>query len=504
MNSALNLLKKVAQDYTLLYVEDEKLLAESTAKYLKKFFTKVDIAEDGEAGLKLYEKNNYDLVITDILMPKLNGIEMLKKIKLINPEQETIIISAYSDSSYFTEAIMLDVSGYILKPINFSQMNKTLLRSVSKLSLKHENNEYKTNLEIMVKNRTREKLQLEGEKYNNFEKTLQSLVKMVEGRDTYTGGHSQRVANYCRSIAKDMGFSNHECILIYRAGILHDIGKITTPDAVLLKPGKLTSLEYKLIQRHVKVSYDLLTDIPMYHEMAEIIRHHHEHYDGSGYPNGFKGDEISILSHIMIIADAFDAMTTNRIYKVRMDVTSALKELELLSSIQFHPNVVDVAIKTLKNIKPMDSISQIPMTEIEQERFAYFYRDQVTHAFNKEYLDFMLTSNTYTKEYNFMQLFFIHNFTYYNEQEGWNKGDDLLQAFAEYLKKYFNESKIFRIHGDDFVLMCQKTIEINLDDFISMFSLKNLNITITQQTIDFKKTSIESLDVLERHMHKSI
>ena len=506
MQSELNLLKMIAQNYTLLYVEDEELLRESTANYLKKFFLKVDVAEDGEAGLKLYEENDYDLVVTDILMPKLNGIEMLRKIKQINYEQETIIISAYSDSSYFTEAIMLDVSGYILKPIDYNQMNKILFRSVSKLSLKHENEAYKENLEAMVIQRTKEKLLLEGEKYNNFEKTLQSLVHMVEGRDTYTGGHSQRVADYCRSIAKDMGFSNDECMLIYRAGILHDIGKLTTPDAVLLKPGKLTPLEYKLIQEHVKVSYDLLTDIPMYHEMAEIIRHHHEHFDGTGYPNGLKGDEISILSHIMIVADAFDAMTTNRIYKARMDVDVAIKELSVLSSKQFHPNVINIAIKTLKNVKPMESISQVPMTEIEQERFAYFYRDQVTHAFNKEYLDFMLIGNTYTKEYNFIHLFFMHNFTYYNEREGWNKGDELLKDFAEYLQKYFLKAKIFRIHGDDFVVMCQKKAKINFDNLISIFLIEkftNFNITITQEVINLKKVSIMSFDALEKHMCKS-
>ncbi len=500
MKSELNLLKTIAQNYTLLYVEDEKLLRESTLNYFKKFFLNIDVAEDGEAGLEFYEKNHYDLVITDILMPKLNGIEMLKRIKQINNEQETIIISAYSDSSYFTEAIMLDVSGYILKPIDFNQMNKTLLRSVSKLSLKQENDTYKINLEEMVKRRTHEKLLLEGEKYNNFEKTLQSLVHMVEGRDTYTGGHSQRVADYCRSIAKDMGFSHEKCMLIYRAGILHDIGKITTPDAVLLKPGKLTSLEYKLIQEHVKVSYDLLTDIPMYHEMAEIIRHHHECFDGSGYPNRLKGDEVSILSHIMIVADAFDAMTTNRIYKARMDVQSAINELNALSSKQFHPDVVKVAIKTLHSTKPMESITQAPMTEVEQERFAYFYRDQVSLAFNQEYLNFVLVSNTYVQEYSFMHLFFMQNFTQYNEKYGWNNGDKLLKSFAEYLKNHFSEAKIFRIHGDDFVLIHQKPLNIKLQNFINEFHLDKINITITQKIIDLKLTPIDSLDALEEKL----
>ena len=149
----------------------------------------------------------------------------------------------------------------------------------------------------------------------NFEKTLEALVSIVEDRDSYTGGHSQRVATYSKMIAKEMGFSDEECELIYRAGKLHDIGKISTPDNVLLKPDKLSKLEYKLIKRHVEVSYAILSTIPMYKDIADIVISHHERYDGKGYPKGIGGDEITILGHVMIVADAFDAMTTNRIYK---------------------------------------------------------------------------------------------------------------------------------------------------------------------------------------------
>ncbi len=501
MNNELVDLKKMAQNYKILYVEDEVALLETTAIYLRKFFAQVDTAEDGAMGLSLYEKNSYDIVITDILMPKLNGIEMLKKIKAVNSEQEMIIISAYSDSSYFSEAIMLNVSGYILKPIDFSQMNATLLKSVSKLSFKKENALYKSNLEAMIEQGIQEKLLLEREKYNNFEKTLQSLVHMVEGRDTYTGGHSQRVAEYCRDIAKDMGFSDEECLLIYRAGRLHDIGKITTPDAVLLKPGKLNDLEYKLIQEHVKVSYDLLKDIPMYHDMAEVIRHHHESFDGTGYPNGFKEDEIPMLSHIMIVADAFDAMTTSRIYKARIDVQKAIKELQMLSSKQFHPDVVKVAVKTLSDAKPMDSITQVPMTEIEQERFSYFYKDLVSLAFNQEYLDFMLASNTFTKEYNYIHLFFLHNFTQYNEKYGWNQGNKLLKSFAKYLKDNFIEAKIFRLHGDDFVLISQKEIECKIESIMEALDLYKKKISITQKMINLHETPIDTLRMLEKKLN---
>ena len=114
---------------------------------------------------------------------------------------------------------------------------------------------------------------------------------------------------------------------IYQAGILHDIGKIATPDVILLNPQILNKLEYKLIQEHVKVGYRLLVNIPMFQDLAEIIHSHHERYNGTGYPRGLKGDEINPLARIMIVADAFDAMTTNRIYKGRKNLTEALDEL---------------------------------------------------------------------------------------------------------------------------------------------------------------------------------
>ena len=205
---------------------------------------------------------------------------------------------------------------------------------------------------------TKELKEKEEEKAENFEKTLESFVSMVEERDTYTGGHSQRVANYSLLIAKDMNFSKEECNLIYRSAILHDIGKIATPDNVLLKPGKLTSLEYKLIQEHVGASYGILSKIPMYKDLAEVIICHHERYDGEGYPKGLKGNEMPLLYQIMIVADAFDAMTTNRIYKGRKSVSIAIQEIKDASSKQFHPLVVNSAIKVLKTIEIEDIVTK--------------------------------------------------------------------------------------------------------------------------------------------------
>ncbi len=341
-------------------------------------------------------------------------------------------------------------------------------------------------------------LKKDKDEIENFEKTLESFVRIVEERDTYTAGHSNRVAMYSKMIAEEMGFSADECSLLYRAAMLHDIGKVATPDNVLLKPGKLSNLEYRLIQEHVKSSYDILSRIPMYKDFANIIIHHHEHYDGSGYPYGKKEDEIPLLAHILIVADAFDAMTTNRIYKGRKDLEEAFVELERCSGTQFHPVVVKNTIKALADVELYNTVNQLPKTDLEKERFSYFYRDQVTRSYNGDYLTYVLNQNNFTKEFRCIHILFMHNFSVYNSKEGWAKGDLLLNSVSNYLIKLFPESMIFRIHGDDFILIQKEHIEINMQELNGLDFLVDNNINLTTRHIDLKDEIILTLEQLEQ------
>ncbi|MCU7834774.1 MAG: response regulator [gamma proteobacterium symbiont of Taylorina sp.] len=490
-------LKSLAVGIKILYVEDDEELRHAIGLYLKKIFTQVDIAEDGQQGLEQYYQHDYDIVITDIHMPNMNGLEMVKGIKTFNEEQEVIIVSAYSDASYFIDAIRLGITGYIIKPVDYAQMNATLYKTVRKLVAYKENNEYKDHLVEMVEQRTKALLALEDEKIKNYENTIMAFIEMVEDRDTYTGGHSQRVAHYCKLVAGEMGYSKEECELIYHAGILHDIGKIATPDTVLLKPGKLSGLEYKLIQQHVSVSYALISRIPMYKKLADIVIYHHEKHDGTGYPQGVKGDDIPELARIMIVADAFDAMTTNRIYKGRKDIATAVEELKALSGKQFHPTVVQSAVIVLATIKLDDSASQMPVTELEKERFAYFYSDQITSAYNTDYLNFILNHNSFDKEYCCINLFYLHNFTQYNQKHGWSEGNNILNSLVDYLHTNCAPSMIFRIHGDDFVVLNKEHIDIDMNQFEALEVFKGNNLSISKRHIDLNKEVIRNLDELE-------
>jgi len=340
-------------------------------------------------------------------------------------------------------------------------------------------------------------VQKEEEIKENFEKTLESLVGMVEKRDTYTGGHSKRVAEYAALIAINMNLTSDECDLLYRASILHDIGKISTPDSILLKPFGLTDMEYKIIQEHVASSYEILSSIPMYKEIAGIIICHHERYDGKGYPKGLKADEIPLLSQIMIVADSFDAMVTNRIYKGRKSVLRAIEELKNCSGTQFHPNIVKSAEKALKNVNLGDGIFQHPINEIEKERFSYFYKDQITGINSAFYLEFLLSNGTYKKDFSFMSVIYLHNFNKYNLEYGWSKGDKLLANFAKYLMDNFKDAVFFRVFGDDFVLLSKNYINIDIAKLENLDILALSNITISKKDFDFMFENVANMDMIE-------
>jgi putative nucleotidyltransferase with HDIG domain len=340
---------------------------------------------------------------------------------------------------------------------------------------------------------------LQEEQLQEYKEILLALVMMIEQRDSYTAGHSQRVAKYSKMLACEMGIDEEYCELLYQAGILHDIGKVAIPDVILLKPESLNNREYALIKEHVEVGTDILEDVPRFKKLAEIIKYHHEKYDGSGYPYGLKGEEIPQLSRIMTVADAFDAMTTSRIYRHKKSVEFALSELEKLTYIQFHPEVVECALRVFKNIQIEDSTPQTPKNKLEEERFVYFYKDSVTQLFNNKYFKSILAENEETHYYRYLYIFSLHNFAQYNYQEGWEAGDNVLIEFARTIKENFDTKIICRLHADNFVILSHQELEFN-KGFLS--DLKNnlvSNITYTLQCFDLQKEDLESINAILRN-----
>ncbi|QOP46559.1 HD domain-containing phosphohydrolase [Sulfurimonas paralvinellae] len=333
-----------------------------------------------------------------------------------------------------------------------------------------------------------------------YEQYIYGLVNIVEKRDTYTAGHSSRVASYAALIAKEMGISQEQIHTLHRAGMLHDIGKIAIPDSVFLKPSRLMPEEYKLIQEHVIMSYEILNKIAIFDDIKEVVRDHHEHYDGSGYPRGLRGDETPILAQILTLADSFDAMTTDRIYKGRKSVAEALEEIEALSGKQFNPNIVQAALKALQGIKIQEVPHQKPQNMLERERFSYFYKDALTGLYNET----SLTKDIHTiQNYKHILWISLKGFHNFNKTKGWNAGDDLLKEIAEILKNNFSkESLLYRFYGDNFLVFTnsKKEIENTLTILNERFDDKEVTVDVKHNTKEITADmQIESLrDVLQK------
>jgi GGDEF domain-containing protein len=244
----------------------------------------------------------------------------------------------------------------------------------------------------------------------------------------------------------------------------------------LLKPGKLTDNEYTLIQQHVTTGFNLLDKISYYRPLAEIIRHHHEKYDGTGYPQKLKGDEIPIPSHIMMVADAIDAMTSNRIYQPRRSMRKAIEEIIRYRGIWYHPDVADAAAASLDLLEGDLLSTQIPLTPIEHARFAYFFKDPLTEAYNEAYLKMVIEDQVPERGFLYYALVELKGMSAYNTTNGWHSGDALIRSIALLLFKIIPSDNIFRVFGDDFIIGFSSDSEY--DFFASRLPLKIETITL--------------------------
>jgi putative nucleotidyltransferase with HDIG domain len=320
---------------------------------------------------------------------------------------------------------------------------------------------------------------------------------MIDQRDTYTAGHTTRVAHYCKLLAEGLGLGEEQIGIVQRAATLHDIGKIATPDSVLLKPGQLSALDYDLIKLHASAGYDMLVNIASYQELAGIIRHHHERYDGKGYPDRLKGKDISLLSRVIVVADAFDAMTTNRIYKPRKVIEEALRELQQLSGIQFDPDIVAVAQKVFKDVNVPESITQLPKTQMEQRRFSYFFSDKVTGLYNEDYLQIILQNNKDLQEYPCLHSLHIRNLQQYNQEQGWENGNMLMQKFAVELRQRYPDTLLFRVYGQYFVIIAKRHFDM-LEEGLEFDTFKGTGVNVGTGHFDLKRDTAYYIEKMEK------
>ncbi len=332
------------------------------------------------------------------------------------------------------------------------------------------------------------------ERVKNYKEMVFSLNKTIEARDPYTAGHNSRVSKYATLIAKKMGLSHKDIKVLQYAGELHDIGKIETPDSILLKPGPLNSYEYDIIKMHPQKGYEIVSNITFLKNVAQIVLYHHERYDGSGYPYGLKKDEIPLLSQILSIADTFDAMTTNRIYKPAKSKDSALKEIDSLSDTWFDRTLVKYTLEALKNIdiQANNTIEQQAKDPLTDARFAYFFKDHLTECYNHDYLMHMFIIKD-IDNYSYIYTIAIYNFTNYNKIHSWEEGDRVLKSIAKTLQECSANSKVFRIKGDDFMVISKEYIELNS----VLQEIFTKHYTLTYKIKQYQIKDINSIETLK-------
>lgn len=324
----------------ILVVDDETYVREIICRRLTADGYVCEQAADAETALTMLGSGTYECVLSDINMPGMDGIELLRKIGQNGSGVAVIMITGAPDLDGALEAMRLGAHDHLAKPLNLEHLSLTVDRAIEKKRLVEENREHQRNLETKVRERTKQLHEANVELRRLFMGSIRALAQALEAKDEYTQGHSERVAEISIGIGSYLSLDESDIQNIWLAGLLHDIGKIGVRESVLNKTGKLDSTEWEAVHRHPVLAGRILAPIEELRDVIKIVRHHHERYDGSGYPDGLSGGEIPLGARILAVADAYDALTSKRSYRDALSVADALVVLEEASGTQFDPVIV--------------------------------------------------------------------------------------------------------------------------------------------------------------------
>ena len=326
----------------ILVVDDEEAIREVVSTMLESKGYRCTAVSNGRAAQEQVKRSTPDLVLSDMIMPEMDGIKLLDWLREYDPEVPVIMVTAIHDISTALEAIRRGAYDYILKPFEKDQLFLGVGRALQHRRLVAENRSYQLQLEQQVEERTAQLTGALAQLEQSYDDTLEALGSALDLKDAETEGHCQRVTAFTISIAKAMPVPNHYLPILARAAFLHDIGKMAIPDGILRKPGPLTDDEKQIMRKHCEIGYNMLIRIPFLRDAAEIVLAHQEFYDGTGYPRGLKGDQIPLGARIFTIADSLDAMISDRPYRRALPMGHAREEIRRCSGTQFDPKVVEV------------------------------------------------------------------------------------------------------------------------------------------------------------------
>lgn len=415
---------------------------------------KLALVKSGQLALKYLSKNPVDLVLLDLHMPEMDGFETFEKIRQLEMNQDVPVVFLTADVDVDSEikGLKMGAKDFIRKPF-VPEVMLNRIRSILQLE------ELNKSLEHKVEEKTAQIERL------SFE-IIATIASMIEAKDSYTKGHSVRVAEYSALVAKALGWQEEEVKNIKYIALLHDIGKVGIPDNVLNKPGKLTEIEFNIIKSHTTIGGDILKDIETIAGVDEGAKYHHERYDGKGYPCGISGKEIPTVARIICIADAYDAMNSKRIYRNNLSKDVIRKELINGRGTQFDPDFLDIFVQLLddgklqlnieekgqeKTISGESSmlLSQI-IKNIEEESQKNEEYDYLTGLLNRKIGENKIVQ-AMKEQPGCLAFVDLDNLKRTNDTMGHLAGDYALLNVGEVLSEYKNNAIIARVGGDEFL-----------------------------------------------------
>jgi putative two-component system response regulator len=362
---------------TILVVDDEESIRRLLTYLLQSHGYLVECAGDAREARQKLGDRPFALMLCDVNMPGESGMDLVRQALAEHKHTAAIMVTGLDSSVLANAALEVGVFGYIVKPFESNEVLIDVANALRRRRLEIENRLHRENLEDIVHTRTlalQKALdwleRTEKELRLSREETIQRLAMAAEFRDSSTAQHIQRMSHYCELLARKAGLPPERCDLIRTASPMHDIGKIGTPDHVLLKPGRFTDEEFGVIARHAEIGYRILSgsDSELLKVAATIAYTHHEHYDGTGYPRGLQGEAIPIEGRIVAIADAFDALTTQRVYKPAFAISHAIELMLKNRGKHFDPELLDLFVASVDDLARIynqyaDPVNPNPITE---------------------------------------------------------------------------------------------------------------------------------------------
>jgi cyclic di-GMP phosphodiesterase len=325
----------------ILIVDDEVEITEILADLLSEEYECTRAGSAEEALARLHE-GEFQLVISDITMPGMSGLDMIPHVKQSSPDTVVVMISGMQTVESAIGALRLGAFDYLMKPFDLRQVEAVVKRALEHHDLVVAKQRYENHLEELVEQRTAELDRALNSLEGAYRSTLQALTAALETRDSETHGHSERVVSYSLRLGREYGLNSDEMKSLEFGSLLHDIGKIGVPDSILRKPGKLTEEEWVRMREHPQHGQQILRGIEFLQGASRVVAQHHEKWDGTGYPLGLRTEEIDICARIFAVADAFDAITSDRVYRRGKPYEAASQELDDWAGRQFDPKVVEV------------------------------------------------------------------------------------------------------------------------------------------------------------------